>query len=732
MTLTVRAAALAAALWAVAACSDASPPQAGPTPVGWASAAALATTPPLRPVEPAQVPLPSAAPYLNAVLPADALAYLRVPSLWGLLGTPKGGIYDQALGSAPYVAAMGAIRAGLSENLLPELPEEGRSIFALVVLHARSPVEAALLPPVPPATLPRLLVTAVLDFPNPAALNGFLLEASEQVPDLRLATPVDPKGNGVLAVGEMLVPLHYSSADGRLFLLAGDGQTADTLGRLKAGLAPAGAPGMKAVESRLESGGQGLFAWVDVPRALKVLEGSGLVDEAAMLTAFGAGEVKSLALGAGSSAGTHRVKLLVEMPRVGFRLFVPAVRTRLDITAAGAPGAIVQLGLPGAEDLASLEQGLQTTLPPETFQEYLQWKATFKEKLGLTLDELLGAVGQELVVLFDEAGTYAALRLRDAARLEALIGRAVEHFGFKRETREVAGRTIHHLVVPSAAQWFAAAGEGGEEVSALEKRLAGLPSHVYYVQEGEYLLLASTPQPLIDRAYVPERTPVREWLERRQRVEPDGALLLATTRSVGIPAFLYDLNLQVLSFLGDLAGRPVDLFAFPTPRELKLPKSGAYSFRVASTDTELSVELAFEHNPAELLMAGNGYAGIAIAGILAGIAIPAYVDHTVRAQVAAGVDGTEPLRKYLAEFVAENKRFPNSEELEQLDLSELQQPHFSLSVQPDEGRILVSFSLDQLGDASVVVLAPQVQDDGSVVWECSSEIASEYLPPACR
>jgi Tfp pilus assembly major pilin PilA len=286
------------------------------------------------------------------------------------------------------------------------------------------------------------------------------------------------------------------------------------------------------------------------------------------------------------------------------------------------------------------------------------------------------------------------------------------------------------VVLPSLADWLPA--DAPEEARpCLERRIASLPSHLYFLQEGDYLLFASTPQPLIDRQYVTGRTPVREWLAKHQRLESDGALLLATTRTAGLPALLHDLNLQLLAFLGDLAGRPVDLFAFPTVRELGLPDSGAYGLRVGSTDAELSVELVFEHNPAEVLMAGSGYTGVVVAGVLAAIAVPAYQDYTVRSQVSEAVEATEPLRNFLAEFVLTNGRYPGAGELEQIDLSEIEQPYFSLAVEPGEGRILVTLLLDALEEANAIVLSPRIEE-GGVVWECASEMPGKYLPDACR
>ena len=133
-------------------------------------------------------------------------------------------------------------------------------------------------------------------------------------------------------------------------------------------------------------------------------------------------------------------------------------------------------------------------------------------------------------------------------------------------------------------------------------------------------------------------------------MDPEGALLLATTRTGGMPTVMYNLNLQLIATLGDLTDQPVDLFEFPSPRELGLPDEGAYSIRVASTSTELSAELVFEHNPFELLSVGGGYGGVMALGVLAAVAVPAYQDYTVQ----EGVFLASPARTALGFACSEN------------------------------------------------------------------------------
>src|SRR5260370_2203545 len=49
-----------------------------------------------------------------------------------------------------------------------------------------------------------------------------------------------------------------------------------------------------------------------------------------------------------------------------------------------------------------------------------------------------------------------------------------------------------------------------------------------------------------------------------------------------------------------------------------------------------------------------------VIGIIAGVAIPAYQDFTVRAKVSEGIMGTMPWREAVADYYAKTKRAPAS------------------------------------------------------------------------
>ncbi|MGI9331770.1 MAG: hypothetical protein ACR2RL_01310, partial [Gammaproteobacteria bacterium] len=418
---------------ALTACSDEAE-QKTPTPTPQAVTAPAAPAPPppeperptLRPVEAATGKLAAAEAYLRTVMPAEAYAYVRIPSVWGVLGAPKGTIYDKAISSAPYASAVNAIREGLGADVLPDVPREARALVGLVSVYLRSPVEAILLPPASPGPpIPSLLLSATLDFTDVAAFKAFVDELVQLDPSIQLASPIDAQGNGVIVAGNAPMTLRFSSADSRLYVLVGMQPDPAALATRLEGLSANPDHPMRAVEAELDASGQGLYAWVDPKQALELMQTMGQVQQAAMLSAFGAAEMEGLAVGLGSARGALRLKLVAKMPPVGFRAYTPVMRYDLGLQAAGDPSMVFVLGLPSSGDLANIEKSVLANLSPSENQDYLDAKQKVHEKLGVTVEALLDIFGQELVAVFDDAGRYAAMRIADPQAFEALLQRSV-------------------------------------------------------------------------------------------------------------------------------------------------------------------------------------------------------------------------------------------------------------------------------------------------------------------
>jgi type IV pilus assembly protein PilA len=127
---------------------------------------------------------------------------------------------------------------------------------------------------------------------------------------------------------------------------------------------------------------------------------------------------------------------------------------------------------------------------------------------------------------------------------------------------------------------------------------------------------------------------------------------------------------------------------------------------------------------------------VAIIGILAAIAIPAYQDYTIRAQVSEGINLAAGAKAAVTEFTQDRGNFPTN------NLNAGIAPPGDISgkyvgtVTVAGGVITVNYANDAhaLLTGNNLMLSP-FTNAGSVEWTCSSTDASiqpRHLPAACR
>ena len=128
---------------------------------------------------------------------------------------------------------------------------------------------------------------------------------------------------------------------------------------------------------------------------------------------------------------------------------------------------------------------------------------------------------------------------------------------------------------------------------------------------------------------------------------------------------------------------------------------------------------------------------VAIIGILAAIAIPAYQDYTIRAQVSEGLNLSGGAKAAVTEYFQDRGALPSDNAEAGLAASGDIQGKYVSSVEVDDGEIEVTYGNDAhaviTGDA--LQLTPDTTQAGSVQWDCASSgtaIENKHLPAACR
>jgi len=119
---------------------------------------------------------------------------------------------------------------------------------------------------------------------------------------------------------------------------------------------------------------------------------------------------------------------------------------------------------------------------------------------------------------------------------------------------------------------------------------------------------------------------------------------------------------------------------------------------------------------------------VAIIGILAAIAIPAYQDYTIRAQVSEGMTLASDIKAGIAEYMAQTGSWP-------ADLVEAglgsgavlgdKAGRYVESIDVDTGTIDITYGKDvnQRVDGLHLAIQPYVNDNGDVVWQCGNSNA---------
>ena len=129
---------------------------------------------------------------------------------------------------------------------------------------------------------------------------------------------------------------------------------------------------------------------------------------------------------------------------------------------------------------------------------------------------------------------------------------------------------------------------------------------------------------------------------------------------------------------------------------------------------------------------------VAIIGILAAIAIPAYQDYTIRAQVSEGVNLADGLKTPVADYYNDKGIWPTAVgNTSGIPAAGSVKGKYVTQVDAAGGTIKVTYGGTAVNTKITATAAPQLVLSpaalgGSISWKCSSAMESKYVPAACR
>jgi len=147
---------------------------------------------------------------------------------------------------------------------------------------------------------------------------------------------------------------------------------------------------------------------------------------------------------------------------------------------------------------------------------------------------------------------------------------------------------------------------------------------------------------------------------------------------------------------------------------------------------------------------------VAIIGILAAIAIPAYQDYTIRAQVTEGLNLAADLKAAVAENYAGSGQWPVNNAA--VGITAVKSGKYVSAVQISNGTINITYAGSQananLSATPILSLRPMTSANGDVIWVCgyaavptgaidpptaapaadpsTTSVVAKYLPKTCR
>jgi type IV pilus assembly protein PilA len=121
---------------------------------------------------------------------------------------------------------------------------------------------------------------------------------------------------------------------------------------------------------------------------------------------------------------------------------------------------------------------------------------------------------------------------------------------------------------------------------------------------------------------------------------------------------------------------------------------------------------------------------VAIIGILAAVALPAYQDYTIRAQVSEAINLADGAKTAVADYWADKGELPADGAAAGFDTTT---GKYTTGVEIADGVITATLGNDANSKVAsgTVTLTPGTGGN-NLTWSCTSSLDNKYLPTTCR
>ena len=118
---------------------------------------------------------------------------------------------------------------------------------------------------------------------------------------------------------------------------------------------------------------------------------------------------------------------------------------------------------------------------------------------------------------------------------------------------------------------------------------------------------------------------------------------------------------------------------------------------------------------------------IAIIGILAAVALPAYQDYTVRAKASELILAASSAKNSISEYIITNAAYPPASFTVQNNTSTMVE-----SVSWSGTAIVITGNHTGLGATVEITMTPSKTASGGVQWVCEPTAGTRFMPSSCQ